>query len=84
MRRLLTSLSLAVLSLALLAAPAAACINDSETPSAEREFKSHYQEGSPPSESQPSSQLITLATGTGGALLLGALGLVLFRLREPR
>ena len=87
MRRLLTAVSLGLLSLAVLASPARACINDRDTKTSEREFKSQYEE-SPGTESltpggSPSSSsndLIALvAGGAGGLLLIGALGLTVCR-----
>jgi hypothetical protein len=87
MRRLLTAVSLGLLSLAVLVSPARACINDRDTKTSEREFKSQYEEspgsetltpGSAPSSS--SDHLISLgAGGVGGLLLIGALGLTIFR-----
>jgi hypothetical protein len=87
MRRLLTAVSLGLLSLAVLASPARACINDRDTKTSEREFKSQYEEspgsqsltpGSPSSSS--SNDLISLVGGgVGGLLLIGALGLTAFR-----
>jgi hypothetical protein len=87
MRRLFTVVSLGLLSLALLVSPARACINDRDTKTSEREFKSQYEEspgtesltpGSPPSSS--SDYLISLGVGgAGGLLLIGALGLTAFR-----
>ncbi len=87
MRRLLASLVLGVLSLAVVAAPARACINDRDTRHSEREFKSQYQEspgvGSLSPGGAPVSSpeiLIPLAAGSvGGLLLLGALGITVWR-----
>lgn len=70
MRRLFT---LVVLSVA--AAPAAACINDSELPTHEREFRSSYMADRKPAEPpEPGyKQYIPgTAAAVGGVLLLGA------------
>ncbi|OWK45046.1 hypothetical protein [Fimbriiglobus ruber] len=63
--------------IALAAAPAVACINDSELQSHEREFRSQYGKPAPvaappanPPSSSPSSG--TIAGGAGVLLLLGA------------
>lgn len=70
MRRLFALLTLAVAS-----APTLACINDSELPSHEREFRSSYQADRKPSE-QPPSFLQQYGPGTaaavGGVLLVAA------------
>jgi hypothetical protein len=70
MRRLLACLALAVL-----AGPAAACLNDNELPTHEREFRSHYRgPASPPStDAEPSGR--PLLFGAGGVLLIGAFAL---------
>lgn len=72
-----------------LAGPAAACLNDREIDSAEREFKSNYQEKAAPSPSpaQPSSDdrlLVWGGAGAGSVLLVGALvlGLTMPRRRD--
>jgi hypothetical protein len=73
MRRLL-----ACLTLVLLASPAVACINDSELPSHEREFRSQYnRQTSPPAPSAaPSSpDGSPWLLGGGTLLLIGAVGL---------
>lgn len=70
MRRLFALLTLAVAS-----CPALACINDSELPGHEREFRSSYQTDRKPSEPAP-SPLQQYGPGTvagvGGVLLVGA------------
>jgi hypothetical protein len=79
----------------LFAAAATACINDSESPKAEKEFKSRYQEVKPPagSPSKPpesnsgdsTNQTVLLGgTGVGAALLIGAVGVTLYPRRRPR
>ncbi len=88
MRRLLATLALALLTLALSAAPAQACLWDRDTYNSEREFKSQYQE-SPGVESlspgMSSDMILPLAaTGSGGLLLIGAFVLALRRPREDR
>ncbi len=70
MRRLFTLFAIAVA-----ASPALACINDSELPGHEREFRSSYQADRKPAE--PAQPLLQqYATGTvaavGGVLLLAA------------
>ena len=70
MRRLLAAVALAATS-----APAVACINDSELPTHEREFRSSYQADRKPGEVPPS--LIreygpATAAGAGVLLLVGA------------
>ena len=68
-------------TLALAACPALACINDSELPGHEREFRSSYQTDRKPVELSP-SLLQQYGPGTaatvGGVLLLGA-GVLTFR-----
>ena len=78
MRALIASLLTGVLVLAG-AAPVLGCINDSEAPGAEREFKSSYpdQPAEPPAPAPetPSTDFwvkTTLASGVGAALLVGA------------
>lgn len=71
-------LGLALAILAGIAAPAAACINDSELPGHEREFRSNY--GEPTSPPPPPPRALDFAgfpthpmlLGTGTALLTGA------------
>jgi hypothetical protein len=71
-------LGFALLILVGIAAPAAACINDSELPNHEREFRSNY--GEPTSPTPPPPKPLDLARfpshpmllGTGTALLTGA------------
>jgi hypothetical protein len=73
MRRLLVCLALAAF-----AGPAAACINDSELPRHEREFKSQYRGNTPylaPVTDSPTSEKFLI--GGGGLLLSGAAALVL-------
>jgi len=76
MRRLFALLTLAVAS-----CPAVACINDSELPGHEREFRSSYQADRKPAELSPSI-LQQYGPGTaatvGGVLLVGA-GVITFR-----
>lgn len=81
MRRLVLA---AVLSAAA-AGPAAACLNDTELPGREREFRSQYKVNTPPppppSDSQPGDQVAWLngtALAAGVVLLLGAVA-VTFR-----
>jgi hypothetical protein len=77
MRRLFASLA----ALAVVGSPAVACINDSELPGHEREFRSSYQAGRKPGgESQSFLQQYGPGTAAiaGGVLLLGA-GLVVVR-----
>jgi hypothetical protein len=69
---------LACLVLAVLAAPAAACLNDVELPSHEREFRSQYNLSTPPpapalESTEPIGNPLLLGGGT--VLLIGALGL---------
>lgn len=70
MRRLLTALIFAIT-----AAPAIACINDSELPTHEREFRSSYQTDRPPSEPfSPVAQEYgpMMVAGAGVLLVIGA------------
>jgi len=62
-----------------LAAPAFACINDSELISHEREFRSQYQESQyqPPQPEQLSSARPYLLSGSGLLMTLVGAGLVL-------
>jgi hypothetical protein len=62
---------------------ASACLNDSELPGHEREFRSSYKRETPPeppkeSQQYPSTPLVLY--GTGGLLLAGA-GLMVLRKR---
>lgn len=62
------------LALALCAGPAAACVNNSESTSHEREFRSSYKGGVAPSPSPTSAPMRTpLMFLGGGVLLTGAL-----------
>ena len=54
------------------AGPAAACINDSELPSHEREFESIYGTTQPAPESTPSNSYTTPVAVVSGLLLAGA------------
>ena len=70
---------LACLALALAAGPLAACVNDAELPSSEREFRSQYKDGSPkpPASPEPDKPVATaLLAGGGTALVVLAFGLV--------
>jgi hypothetical protein len=71
MRRLLVCLALA-----LFAAPAAACINDSELPSHEREFKSQYRGTGYSPVAPTDSPAQNIMIGGGGVLLGGAAAMV--------
>lgn len=76
MRRLL-----AVLALATASTPAFACVNDSELPTHEREFRSSYQTDRKPAEPpEPwyKQYIPGTAAAVGGVLLLGA-GLITAR-----
>jgi hypothetical protein len=87
MRRLSGWLSLAVLVVALQAGAAQACLWDRDTLSSEREFKSQYQPAAPQpaTPASPATPILPIAaTGAGVALLLGAVGLTLFRASSPR
>jgi hypothetical protein len=68
----------ALLALTAFAGPAAACINDNELKSYEREFRSQYQGGGPP---EPASEPVSpyVAGGAGGLLLVGATAVSLRR-----
>lgn len=77
MRRLFA----AIAALAAASVPAVACINDSELPGHEREFRSSYQNGRSPSPSSSAgwqSQVPTVLYAAGAALVVGA-GFVTFR-----
>jgi len=71
-------LGLALVLLAGLAAPAAACINDSELPQHEREFRSNYGEPTYPDPTPPKRWDLVgfppnpMLLGSGTALLTGA------------
>ena len=70
---------LACLTLVILAAPVAACGNDSELPNHEREFRSSYKGESTPT-SIPSQVPLIAYAGTG--LLLGLAGTLLAVMRR--
>ena len=77
MSRFLSTLA----SVLVLCGAASACLNDSELPGHEREFRSSYKRETPSEpryESQPSSNTPLVLYGTGGALLAGA-GLIVLR-----
>ncbi len=67
---------LACLTLVLLAGPVAACINDIELPTHEREFRSQYRGPASPPPAPPTGPTAPLGhpllTGAGAALLAGA------------
>jgi hypothetical protein len=71
MRTLLASLALAGL-----AGPAVACINDTELPNHEREFRSQYQTPAAPAESPGADSAdpgrTTVLLASGAVLLVGA------------
>ncbi len=71
----------AVLALTLAVSPAWACINDSELPGHEREFRSSYQVERKPAETSPSSfqQYGTGTAATVGGVLLLAAGVISVR-----
>jgi hypothetical protein len=76
MRRLLACLALLVLT----AAPAAACINDGELPSHEREFRYQYRERTAPPSYSPARWLspgAQMLIGSGLVLMTGAVVVVL-------
>ena len=77
MRRLFTSL----VAVVALCAPAVACINDSELPGHEREFRSSYGNGRAPSESpaQGWQAYAPTALYAAGATLLFSGGFVTLR-----
>lgn len=65
----------AAVALALVCSPAVACINDSELPTHEREFRSGYMADRKPSEPPEPSYKQYIpggAAAVGGVLLLGA------------
>lgn len=75
---------IAGLTVALAANPAAACLNDSELPSHEREFRSQYRNGYSPFSAprSPTEAFFHTALYSGGAVLLvGAVGMVVTRRR---
>ena len=79
MRRFLISLA----CLLAVAGGASACLNDSELPGHEREFRSSYKRQAPPpspSDSQwlPSERVPLVLLGAGGVFALGA-GVVIVR-----
>ena len=79
MRRLLTAAALTVF-----AAPAVACINDSELPGHEREFRSSYQHSDyrPPSPPAESSRPYVLG---GAGLVVAGVGVgLVYRTRLGR
>lgn len=65
----------------LLAGPAAACINDSELPRREREFRSQYQIDTPvePPEYRPSGSGLVAGVAVAGAALAVAGAVVSLR-----
>lgn len=77
MRRLFAAIAVLIAA----SAPTVACINDSELPGHEREFRSSYQNGRQPA-SAPSAgwqaQVPTVLYAAGAALVVGA-GFVTFR-----
>jgi hypothetical protein len=77
MRRFLLTMA----ALLAASATASACINDSELPSHEREFRSSYK-NSPAPESTPSSSYAAPVAAGGGVLLL--IGAAVVTLRTPR
>ena len=68
--------TIAGLTLAAFAGPVAACINDVELPTHEREFRSQYNKPSPP-PSPPVTDSVQPADTTGYGLTAGLGGLVL-------
>jgi hypothetical protein len=76
-----------IVAVVVLSAPAGACLNDSELPSHEREFRSSYQNGHSPSVSPSSSGWKAYAPpallSAGGALVVAA-GFVTFRRLSPK
>jgi hypothetical protein len=72
---------LALLAVVLAASPALACINDSELPGHEREFRSSYQADRKPAETSPSffQQYGTGTAATVGGVLLLAAGVISVR-----
>ena len=66
------------------AGPVAACLNDSELPSHEREFRAQYRDGPVTVPSPQSSGEVFLHTAlysSGAVLLVGAVGLAVTRRR---
>jgi hypothetical protein len=77
MRRLFAAIAV----LATASAPAVACINDSELPGHEREFRSSYQNGRPPASTSSAgwqAHAPTVLYAAGAALAVSA-GFVTFR-----
>ena len=73
----------AALAVAAAAGPAAACLNDVELPSHEREFRAQYRGGdsfSPP-KSPGETFVHTALYSSGAVLVVGAVGLALTRRR---
>jgi hypothetical protein len=69
--------------LAALASPAAACINDIESPSHEREFRSRYGNGTAPSAPSGYPPTIPFLLSAGAGLLMTGAIIAVGRLR-PR
>ncbi len=83
MRRFLASLTLVIL-----ASPAFACLNDTELPNHEREFRSQYKRSTPPPQTDSpyrgnSTLGLSMLFGSGTLLLVGAIG-VARTTRRPR
>jgi hypothetical protein len=74
MRWLITAMSLI-----LVASVAAACVNDREVDTREREFKSQYMTPRPPEPVSPEPSNVPLAVAGGGLLLLTAAAVVASR-----
>lgn len=74
---------IAGLTVALAAAPAAACLNDSELPSHEREFRAQYRGSAEPIAPKSAGEtfLHTALYSSGAVLIVGAVGLVVTRRR---
>jgi len=74
---------IAGLIVAAAAGPAAACLNDVELPSHEREFRSQYRGDAPapPSPSPGQAVVHTALYSSGAVLLVGAVGLAVTRRR---
>jgi|HubBroStandDraft_5_1064220.scaffolds.fasta_scaffold1311772_1 hypothetical protein len=77
MRRFLTSLVVGLVA----ASVASACLNDSELPGHEREFRSAYNRSSEPEKSQDSwfSNATPIALLSGGSVFLIAAGVIATR-----
>jgi hypothetical protein len=90
MRTFLCCSLTALVLLAAMVAPASACINDRNINIQERQFRSSYQDGSQPespSTDAPSQLFVQhflpgAAAGFGGLLLVGGMGLVVFKARK--